>query len=783
MHSITAASPPRIFPVVLGLIALPLVLGGAQLVFLGGSFYYLLAGLVLAASAIKLWQGNPFGTKIYAGLMVATVAWALMESGTNLWALAPRVLPFSAIGIWFLTPWLRRSLYKGNPPPLFSTNLSKTIPAAFVLLTIGVLISGMGYDVNPLSERSGINTVNTRTDWPSYGNTPGGSRYSPIDQINTENVADLEIAWTYRTEQGGAFKATPLQIGELLYVCTGGNVVIALDAESGELRWQFDPLLSPDHLASARYFTTGCRGVSYYAAPPEYSGECQQRILTATADARLIAIDAISGARCMQFGELGEVSLTQNMGNDPLIFNFQTSPPGIVRGNAVVGGWVLDNRSVGEPSGVVRAFDVITGEFAWAWDMGRPGIHTEPLRGEVYTRGTPNVWSLFSVDEDLGLIYAPTGNETPDYFAGQRMESSEQYASSIVAINGETGSVRWSFQTTHHDIWDYDVPSQPVLIDLPSATGEKLPAVLVPTKRAEVFVLNRITGEPIFDIPELPVPQDGGVPEDFVAATQPFTVDMPNFRPDLSEERMWGITPLDQMWCRIEFRKMRYEGHFTVPGADTILQFPGNAGGHNWGSVSVDQVNNIMIVNPLVMSNQLTLIPRDELPEGVQGSQQGTPYAHTTVRFISPLEVPCHEPPYGILAAVDLETKQLLWERPIGTAKNTGPFGIATRLPMTVGTPQTGGTVTTAGGLIFMAGTFDNTVRALDINDGSELWRRPLPFAAQATPMSYQSPQGKQTLVVTVPVFNRTGAVGPSTLPADEEDPLGGYIFAYRLPD
>lgn len=776
--------PARVFPILLTILALPLVLLGFQLVFLGGSFYYLLAGLVMLASALKLRNGNPMGSLIYGGLLVATVPWALMESGTNLWALAPRILPLAALGLWFLTPWHRKPLYHGNPPPLFASSISKGTALLVVLVSIYVINDGSSFDVNELSPRSGINTVNTRTDWPSYGNTDGGSRYSPIDQINRDSVAGLELAWTYRTGVGGAFKATPLQIGELLYVCAGGNVIIALDAESGEIRWQFDPLIDPAHLdTQLRYFTTGCRGVSYYEAPPDYQGECQQRILTATTDARMIAVDALSGARCSSFGDQGEINLSDSMGNDPLVFNFQTSPPGIVRGNAVIGGWVYDNRSVGEPSGVVRAFDAISGEFAWAWDMGRPGINTEPLRGEVYTRGTPNVWSLFSVDEELGLIYAPTGNETPDYFGGQRMESSEQYASSVVAIDGENGSVRWSFQTAHHDLWDWDVASQPVLIDLPGDNGEKVPAVLVPTKRAEVFVLNRITGEPIFDIQELPVPQEGGVPEDYVAATQPFAMDLPNFREDMTEEKMWGVTPWDQLLCRIEFKKMRYEGHFTVPGTDTIFQFPGNAGGHNWGSVSVDQVNNIMVVNPIIVGNQLTLTHRDDLPDGVPGNQLGTPYSSRTIRFMSPLEIPCNQPPYGVLAAVDLETKQLLWERPIGLAKDSGPWGIKTFLPISVGTPQSGGTVTTAGGLIFSAGTFDNTIRATDILNGEELWSNPLPYTAHATPMSYLSPGGKQTIVIAVPVFNSTAGVGFRTLPADQEDPEGGYIMAFRLPD
>ena len=787
------ARPPRIFPIILFLIAAPMILGGLQLVLLGGSFYYLPAGLALVASGMRLRQGDPIGSMVYGGLLVATVAWALMESGSDLWALLPRIVPFSVIGLWFLSPWLRRSLYNGTPPPLFRSTVSRGVVAAAALVAVVVISMGTGIEVNPLTERSGVNTVNARADWPSYGNDLGGSRYSPLDQINRDNVRDLEVAWTYRTGVGGAFKATPLQVGDLLYVCAGGNVIIALDADSGELAWQFDPLIAGDHLQQARYFTTGCRGVAYYQAPPDYSGECRERIMTATADARLIAVDALSGERCAGFGELGEVNLTVNMGNDPLIFNFQTSPPAIVRGKAVVGGWVRDNYSVGEPSGVVRAFDAVSGEFAWAWDMGRPGIHTQPLRGEVYTRGTPNVWSVMSVDEELGLVYAPTGNETPDYFGGYRMEASEQFASSVVAIDGETGAPRWSFQTVHHDLWDWDVPAQPVLVDLPDDDGNKVRAVLVPTKRSEVFVLNRETGEPLFDIRELPVPQTGGVPEDYVAPTQPFALDLPHFRDDMTEANMWGITPLDQLWCRIEFRKMRYEGQFTVPGTDTIFQFPGNAGGMNWGSVSVDQVNNIMVVNPMIVGNQLTLTPRSELPEGVEGNQRGTPYSHTTVRFVSPLNIPCNQPPYGVLAAIDLETRTLLWEKPIGSARETGPsidfggasgpIGIKSRLPFTVGTPQIGGTVTTAGGLIFSASAFDDTIRATDILSGEELWSRPIPFTAHSTPMSYQSPGGEQTVVVTVPVFNSTLGVGFRSLPPDQEDPAGGYIIAYRLPD
>ena len=773
----------KIFPIILFVIAFTLVIGGLQLLFLGGSIYYLVAGLALAYSGWCFWHEDPQGSLVYASLLFLTIAWSFMEAGTNLWALAPRILPFAVLGSWLLTPWQRNVLYDGNPPPLFASSIAKAAVPLSLVIIVFVFVDDTGYEVSEMSARSGINTINSATDWPSYGNSEKGTRYSPLDQINTDNVEGLELAWTYRTGAGGAFKATPLMVGELLFMCTGGNRILALNAESGALAWQFDPLIDSEHLSQSRYFTTGCRGVSYYEAPPEYNGECQERILTNTTDARLIAVDALTGERCSSFGDQGEVNLTIGMGNDPRIANFQTSPPGIVSGNAVVGGWVLDNRSVGPPSGVVRAFNAINGELAWAWDMGRPGITTEPLRGEVYTRGTPNVWSLFSVDEELGLIFAPTGNETPDYFGGLRMEVSDQYASSVVAIDGTSGNIRWSYQTVHHDIWDYDVPSQPTLIDLPGENGEKVKALVQPTKRGEVFVLNRETGEPLFDIQELPVPQTGGVPEDYVAATQPFTMDLPIWRMELDESKMWGITPLDQLWCRIEYRKMRYEGHFTVPGVGTILQNPGATGGFNWGSISVDEANNLMIVNPLYMANQLTLIPRDQLPEGVLGSQLGTPYSHRTQRFMSPLHVPCMQPPYGTIGVVDLETKELLWQKPIGTAKETGPLNIPTRLPLTVGTPQTGGTVTTAGGLIFSAGAFDNTVRATGLFDGRELWREPIPFTAQGTPMTYLSPEGKQTLIVVVPVFNSTRGSGYEPLPAEDEDPLGGYVFAYRLPD
>ncbi|MDA1369677.1 MAG: membrane-bound PQQ-dependent dehydrogenase, glucose/quinate/shikimate family [Proteobacteria bacterium] len=778
--------PPRLFPILLVLLALPFTVMGWQLNQLGGSSYYLLASVMLLLSAFMLWRGSIVGSWLYGMLLFGTIVWSFQEAGVDPWALAPRILPMAVLGLWLLTPWLRRSLYGPQVSPLHSSVVVRGIAVFVAIGVVFVLAAGSSYTVNPVPDRAGQTRVNSNTDWPAYGNTRAGSRYSPMDQINPDTVGDLELAWTYRTAIGGSLKGTPIQVDDLLYVCAGSNVVIALDAESGERRWQYDPQI-PEEVINAsggRYYRTGCRAVTYYQAPESYRGECQQRTLTATTDARLIALDARNGQPCISFGYEGEVDLSVGMGTGVPISYMLTSPPAIVSGNAVIGGWVRDNMTVGEPSGVIRAFNAISGDFAWAWDMGRPGINSEPAEGEEYTRATPNVWSLFSVDEEREMVFAPTGNETPDFFGAQRLDVSEQFSAAIVALDGRDGSLRWSFQTVHHDIWDYDIPSQPTLIDIPGPNGEIIPALLAPTKRGEIFMLNRVNGEPIAGVEERPVPQQGKVAEEWLSPTQPFSL-FPDFRgPDLSEADMWGITPYDQLWCRIEYKKLRYEGHFTPPGTDWSLYHPGNSGGFNWGSISVDEANHLLVANPLLMANIQRLIPRSELPAGAQGNQLGTPYAHATSRFISPLEIPCFEPPYGVLALVDLVTLEVLWKRPIGTAKESGPWAIPTRLPVTVGTPQMGGTVITAGGLIFHSGAFDNTVRAIRVENGEELWSAPLPWSAHATPMVYRAPQsGKQTLIVTVPVYNTNSAVAARVTVPENEDPLGGYIMAYRLPD
>ena len=777
---------PRFLSVVIGLIGVALVLQGLPLVQAGGSLYYFLAGITLAAVSVLLFRGDDRGAKLYGIFLAITYLWALYEAGLDAWALMPRVAMFTVLGLWFVIPRVRRGLQQAEPSPLFEQMPTKIVLGAFAVFAITLLLTSGRYEVGTPSAAGTGQANNPSGEWRSYGASKTGTRFAAADQINLDNVTQLEKAWEIRTRVPGEFKGTPIQVGDGLYLCTGQNIILSLDPDTGLERWRFDP-----DLQSARIgFWDTCRGVTYYDVPDSNpSADCAERIFTATTDARLIAVDKKTGLPCADFGVNGEISLLQGMGEVIPGFYFVTSPPTIANDVLVLGGWVLDNQMTEEPSGVVRGFNPLTGELVWAWDMGREDRTGLPEEGENYTRGTPNVWSLTSADEELGLIYVPTGNGTPDYFGGHRTEAMDQYASSIVALDAGTGRVRWSFQTTHHDIWDYDVPSQPTLVDIP-VDGVIRKAVIVPTKRAEVFLLDRETGEPITEVAEIATPQTD-IPEEHTAPTQPFSVGMPSFaRATLTEADMWGITPFDQAACRLQFKRMRYEGPLTPPTTGYgSLYYPGVAGGMNWGSVAVDEVNHLMVVNTMHNPSVVRLIPRDEVTDstqfGIGGAQAGTPYGVYSFFFLSPIFAPCLEPPYGELAVVDLASQEILWRRPFGTAEEQGPLGIPSRMPLPMGMFYNAGSAVTGGGLIFNAGVVDSTFRAVDVFTGEEVWTDSLPGSSTATPMSYVSPAtGKQYVIVTV----ADGGGGLSLETAvddgtDDEEVPGGYVMAYSLPD
>jgi quinoprotein glucose dehydrogenase len=793
----------RAYSALLIAVGLILMWGGAQLLALGGSRYYLFTGLMTVVAGVQAWRRKRAAAALYGILLLATVAWAIYEVGFDGWALAPRVLPPLLGGVLLVGLWRWQqgaAASTGGPLSSARTRFWPVWAAVLIIAAGGVGAIGHArrpHAVDPVYQAGIGGTAaslalpasgGAGADWPAYGGDAASTRYSALAEINAENVEKLQVAWTYRvgpTPLGKGpptgLEVTPLKIDDTLYVCSSYNDVIALDAESGRERWRFRSNIDIKDVPFPN-----CRGLAYFrtAAP-----DCPQRIITNTVSAELIALDAQTGRPCTSFGSNGRVSLLAGMGEVKPGYYYVSSAPTLVRGNVVLGGWVFDNQYWGEPSGVIRAFDATTGRLAWAWDMGNPDRKGAPPAGEAYTPSTPNSWAPMSADEELGLVYVPMGNSVPDAFGAQRRPFDDEYSSSVVALDAATGDVRWSFQTVHHDLWDYDVGSPPTLVDIPTGNGMQR-ALLQPTKRGEIFVLDRRTGTPLSRVEERAAPQQGGVPEERLAPTQPYSADMPAFGgPPLTEEDMWGLTPLDQLWCRIEFKRARYEGQFTPPGLAFSITYPGYFGGSAWGGVSVDLRHDIMIVNSLRLAVRFKLYSRSEADfmgihpiiwsqrgTGVEahpavGAQSGTPYAVEIVPFFSPLAIPCQRPPYAMLSAVDLRTHKLLWNRRFGTAREAGPFGIHSHLPLTMGVPEQGGSIATAGGLVFIGASQDQRFRAFSSTTGQLLWEDRLPAGGNATPMTYQAPRSGRQMVVIA-------AGGSYALLSN----MGDYIVAYALP-
>jgi quinoprotein glucose dehydrogenase len=789
--------PPRIYASLVVLLGLALLWGGVQLLLVGGSLYYVLAGGMTVACGMLLWRGRIEGAWLYGVVVLLTLIWALWEVGFDFWGLLPRLGLLVVFGLWLFAPWTRRGLAgPRREAPAGRVILGGSAVAGALIL--GALLHGLvgrapddpiyqaGLAVAQPAVARPVSPAAARGDWLHYGADPGGTRFSPLDQINPDNVGKLKQAWVFETGYAALpnLEVTPLKIGRTLYLCDSMNDVIALDAETGRQAWRFE-----SHVVASNSPQGKCRGLGYYknvaAAPPAKPGDCTERIITATVDARLIALDAATGAACPGFGDKGQVSLLTGMSEAPAGYYYVSSAPTLVRGKIVVGGWVSDGQYWGEPSGVIRAYDAVTGKFAWAYDVGQPDRHAEPPPGETYTKATPNSWAPMSADEELGLVYVPTGNATPDYYAAQRRPIDDAISSSTLAIDAETGALRWSFQTTHHDIWDYDVASQPTLVDIAQPGGGVQKALVQPTKRGELFLLDRVTGKPLAEVTEHPAPQKGAAPGERLAPTQPFSDGMPSTRgPNLREADMWGVTPFDQIWCRIKFRQARYEGPMTPTGLTPNIEYPGFLGGEDWGGVSANIDRGLLLVNSNRVANYNILLTRAEADRrGIKvakhgmgenptgGAQAGTPYAVSAWAFMSPLYAPCQAPPYGMLSAIDLTTHKLVWTRRFGTARNSGPLRIPSHLPIPLGTPNMGGSATTRSGLMFVAAAQDLYLRAIDVNSGKELWKGALPAGGHATPAIYLSPDSGREFVVIA--AGGSGAMGTKT---------GDYVIAFALP-
>jgi quinoprotein glucose dehydrogenase len=777
----------RFSAIIIALLGLVLTIGGAYLAAIGGTWYYIICGIGFLITAYLLFVRSPAALDLYALIVAGTLVWALFEVGLDWWQLMPRGGIITLIGIWLIMPWVTSRLTTDDRLRTASAFRGNGLAlSAALIVSLGVAVVAIATPSNdlagnlpteklPVSETLGAGL--DKADWPNYGRTPGGSRYSPLDQITPANVGQLTQAWTYHTGDVRApgdttettYEVTPIKVGDTLYLCTAHNIAIALDPVTGKQKWRYDPNVGKSEL---RQHQT-CRGVTYYrTANPAPANACAERILLPTADAKLILLDAKTGQVCTNFAQNGAIDLWANMPNHSAGAYYSTSPPVVAHNLIVVGGAVNDNVSTSEPSGVIRAYNAETGQLVWNFDSGNPD-QTQPIAvGKTYTENSPNSWSILSVDPDLGMVYAPMGNAPPDQFGGNRSANTERFSSSVTALDLDTGKVKWVFQTVHHDLWDMDVPAQPELVNIATSSGV-VPGLVQPTKQGEIFVLDRRTGTPILPVKEEPAP-GGAAKGDKAVPTQP--VSTISFKPPRLHGRdMWGLTMFDQMACRIAFKSLDYKGRFTPPTTNGTIVYPGNFGAFNWGGVAVDPVRQLIVATPVHFAFEVTLIPRKNdktnyVSNGKPGINEnyGAPYAADMAPFTSPLgmRIPCQAPPWGYIAGVDLKTGKTVWQHKNGTVEDLSPLP----LPFKLGVPNIGGPITTAGGVAFLSGTLDYYVRAYDVTTGRQLWRDRLPAGGQATPMSYQGADGRQYVVVVAGGHGSTGTKA------------GDAIIAYALP-
>jgi len=779
---------------IFALLGLVLVAGGIWLAALGGSVYYAVAGAVLLAVAVMVRSRRSSAQLLYALLLAATAVWALWESGHDWWPLAARLGVLLLLAIPLL--WPARQASRAPAMVLFG------VWAVVGLMLVSSLLNDAHRIEGELTTESVITDPDLglaadQNEWPSYGRSNYGQRYSPLEQITPDNVAELELAWEYQTGDlkgpddvtETTYEATPLKIGSSLFLCTPHNWLVALDADTGEELWVYDAKVPAE---SQRQHQT-CRGVSYLAPEAELttntsnmtasrSGSepaenlaairCDAQLYMPTSDARLIAVDPQTGARCSNFADNGVLDLMHNMPYTQAGFYYSTSPPVVAAGMIVVAGAVNDNYDVNSPSGVIRAYDARTGELRWNWDAANPEDTAPIAEGDTYATSSPNSWAIASADEELGLIYFPMGNRTPDQLGMDRTPEEEKYASSVVALSLETGQAQWVQQFVHHDLWDMDTPAQPSLVDIQTEQGLQ-PGLVVPTKQGDVYVLNRETGEPLLPITEVPAPR-GTVDGDWTASTQP--VSALSFAPEpLRAADMWGASLVDQMMCRIQFHSLRYEGRYTPPSVQGTLVYPGNFGVFNWGSIAVDPERQVMFGMPLYLAFTSKLVTKQDgqTPDGTptnQGEQglnenAGADYAVELSPFLSPLGIPCQQPPWGYVAGADLRTGEIHWKHKNGTVQDMTPLPLKIKM----GVPGIGGPIITRGGVAFLAATVDNYFRAYRVTDGEQLWEQRIPAGGQATPMTYMNSQGEQMVVL---VAGGHGSVGTT---------IGDYVLAYKL--
>lgn len=633
-------------------------------------------------------------------------------------------------------------------------------------------------------------------DWPYYGYDPGGSRYSPLTQINADNVNDLELVWSHQhgdlerkpdRKAYTGYQVTPLLLpeaaGRSLVACTPFHRIFALDPATGGERWSYDPEVTYGPFKTR----LKCLGVAYWedrAAAADAA--CKHRVYVGTSDRRIISVDARDGRPCRNFGDGGQVDVNPIIARTPPVPESHwgmvySAPPVLVNDVLVIGSINnMKNQWPNAANGSIRAFHARTGEFLWDFDPvpRNPGdpeaANWDPEA--LKNTGGGNVWSLLSVDHERDLVFLPTASTSPNFYGGTR-PGDNRYGNSLVALRGRTGELVWHFQTIHHDVWDWDLPSQPILVDI-ERDGETVPVVIQLTKQGLIFAFNRETGEPFFEIEERPVPTDG-VPGDTLSPTQPFPVKPPPIlRTELSVDDAWGLTPFDRGACRDWIAESRHGPLFTPPSTDGWIMYPSTGGGPNWGGGAFDASRNLLITSisevgiwlkfrPEEAAETRPFDPFDGAPMGPPAPIRGTGYSLQQKVLLSPLMMPCTKPPWSSLVAIDMVRGEIVWSVPFGVIDHMARLP----LPLKWGTPAAGGPIITASGLIFIGGTADRRLRAFDIETGEEVWVTDLPSSAHATPMTYEI-DGRQYVVIAAGAHQMINAWE-----------IDDYLLAYALPE